>query len=57
MVNEASIVETPRGWFVFSAAGNVGPLDSRREAVIYLSLMQQASAARREIACTETECL
>jgi hypothetical protein len=57
MATEARIVKTPQGWFVTTTPGNYGPMDSKHEAVSYLSLMQQANAARSEIACTEAECL
>lgn len=57
MATETEIVQIAQAWFVETPQGRVGPMDTRQEAVNYLKLMQIASAAGSEIACTEQECL
>jgi len=57
MAKESRIIQTPQGWFVETAGGNFGPMDSEHEAISYLSLMMKVSAAGSETACTEAECI
>jgi len=56
MATEAHVVQVGNGWFVETAMGRVGPMESLKEANTYLSLMQLAVAAGSEVACTEAEC-
>ena len=56
MKNDAKIVQTGQGWFVETAQGRVGPMESQTEARSYLSLMRIAQAAGTEVACTDSEC-
>lgn len=57
MATESQIVQTAQAWFVETPQGRVGPMETQQEAANYLKLMQIASAAGSEIACTEQECL
>lgn len=45
------------GWYVESAGKLEGPLDSCQDAREYFQLMLLVSAARKECACLERECL
>ena len=56
MSSEVKVVQTGQGWFVETSQGRVGPMDSKKEANQYLSLMRVAQAAGSEVACTESEC-
>jgi len=56
MSNVAKVVQTSQGWFVETAEGRVGPMESKAEANTYLRLMRVAQAAGSEVACTESEC-
>ena len=44
------------GWYVETAAGLEGPLDSCQDARDYLQLMMMVSAARTEFVCLDREC-
>lgn len=57
MINDAKVVQTRQGWFVETAQGRFGPMDSSGEAQQYLSLLRVAQAAGSEVACTENECI
>ena len=56
MSNNPKVIQTSQGWFVETAQGRVGPMESKAEANTYLKLMLMAQAAGREVACTENEC-
>ena len=56
MNNNPKVVQTNQGWFVDTAQGRVGPMESQAEANTYLKLMLAAEAAGTELACTESEC-
>lgn len=56
MSDEQKIVQTGQGWFVETPDGRAGPMDSRAEALSYLSLLRASFAAGTEIACTDAEC-
>lgn len=56
MSSDAKIIQTGQGWYVETAQGRVGPMDSQAEARTYLSLMRVAQAAGTEVACTDSEC-
>ncbi len=56
MSNDTKVIQTSHGWFVETAQGRVGPMESQTEANTYLKLMRMAQAAGSEVACTESEC-
>lgn len=57
MVKEPLIYQKDgAGWYVESAGGLEGPLDSCQEAEKYLQLIQMARAARTEVVCLDREC-
>ncbi len=56
MSSEMRSVYTINGWFVETALGMMGPMDSQLEAEQYISLMLAANMARAEMACTDNEC-
>lgn len=56
MSDRNRVIQTSQGWFVETAQGRVGPMESKAEADTYLKLMRVVQAAGREIACTDNEC-
>ena len=57
MAQDIQIIQGGQGWYVVPPEGRVGPLDTEQEARRYARLLQLASAAGSETACTEEECL
>lgn len=57
MATNIQIIQQAQSWYVVSAEGRVGPLDSEDEALAYAELLQRTVAAGSETACTEAECL
>lgn len=57
MASEVQVTQSGTSWYVVTAEGRVGPLDSQQDAVEYARLLQLATAAGSQIACTEDECL
>lgn len=55
MATDNHVVQIGKHWFVESKQGRVGPMDSELEAIRYIRLLQLASAAGNETACTEAE--
>jgi len=55
MATENRVVQIGQHWYVETAQGRIGPMDSEQEAFRYLRLQQLASAAGSETACIETE--
>ena len=52
-----TMIPCGEGWCVETPAGMEGPMDSRQDAAIYLSLLKRVDAARHEAACEECEAL
>ena len=57
MATEIEIIQAGESWFVLTPEGRFGPIDTQQEAIHYVKLLQLASAAGSETACTDTECL
>lgn len=57
MATDTQVVQIGKNWFVDTAEGRIGPIDSEQEAIRYVRLQQLAWAAGSETACTEAECL
>ena len=57
MATEIQVIQSGQSWFVITVEGRFGPMDSEQEARNYARLLQLASAAGSEIACTDAECL
>jgi len=57
MAIEIQVTQNGPSWYVETPDGTVGPLDSEQEARRYARLLQLASAAGSETACTDAECL
>lgn len=57
MATDIQIVQNGQVWYVVTAEGRFGPMDTEQEALSYAKLLQLASAAGSEIACTDAECL
>ena len=57
MATEIQIIQSGQSWFVVTPEGRYGPMESQQEANNYLKLLQLASAAGSETACTDAECL
>ena len=57
MATEIEIIQTGDSWFVLTPEGRFGPMDTQQEALHYAELLQLASAAGSETACTDAECL
>lgn len=57
MATKIQVVQSGQSWFVITAEGRFGPMDSEQEARNYANLLQLAAAAGNEIACTDAECL
>lgn len=57
MTSKAQLTQSGTFWYVVTAQGRFGPLDSEEEAAEYAQLLQLAMAAGSETACTEDECL
>ena len=57
MATHCNIVQAGQQWYVDTPEGRVGPMDSEQEANDYIRLMQVATAAGNETACTDAECL
>ena len=45
-----------RGWYVETASGTLGPMETQQEAEEFVVLISKVAAARSETACTENEC-
>jgi hypothetical protein len=56
MAQDIQIIQNGQSWYVITPAGRMGPLDTEQEAQRYARLLQLASAAGSETACTEEEC-
>ena len=57
MATDIQITQTGQSWYVISSEGRSGPLETQQEAIQYARLLQLASAAGSETACTDAECL
>lgn len=57
MAPDIQVMQSGQSWYVVTPEGRVGPLDSEQEARRYARLLQLASAAGSETACTDAECL
>lgn len=58
MNNEVPLmVPCGEGWCIETPSGMEGPMDSRQDAAIYLSLLKRVDAARHEMACDDYEAL
>jgi hypothetical protein len=57
MATNVQIIQTAQAWFVDTPQGRFGPMESQQEAQNYAKLLQMASAAGCETACTDAECL
>ncbi len=58
MGNETPMmIQCGDGWCIETPAGMEGPVESPKDAVIYLSLLNRVDAARCEMACLESEYL
>lgn len=57
MATEIQIIQSGQSWYVVSAQGRFGPMDTEQEALRYAKLLRLASAAGSETACTDAECL
>lgn len=57
MAANIQIVQTAQAWFVETPQGRFGPMETQQEATNYAKLLQMASAAGSETACTDAECL
>lgn len=57
MATDIQIIQNEQSWFVVSSQGRFGPIDTEQEALHYARLLQLASAAGSETACTDAECL
>ena len=57
MASKVQVTQNGTSWYVVTADGRFGPLDSEQEATDYARLLQLALAAGSEIACTDDECL
>jgi len=51
------MIQCGEGWCIETPAGVEGPMDSRQDASIYLSLLNRVDAARNELACLDGEAL
>jgi len=50
-----AMVQCGEGWCIETPAGMEGPMDSRQDAAVYLSLLNRVNAARNELACLDCE--
>lgn len=57
MATEPLMIQCGDGWCVETPSGMEGPIESQKDAAVYLSLLNRVDAARTEMACLETECL
>lgn len=57
MATDVQIIQTGQAWFVVTPQGRFGPMETQQEAMSYAKLLQIASAAGSETACTDAECL
>jgi hypothetical protein len=57
MATDVQIIQAAQGWFVDTPQGRFGPMETQQEAISYAKLLQIASAAGSETACTDAECL
>ncbi len=57
MAKDIQVIQSGPSWYVDTPEGRVGPLDNEQEARRYVRLLQLASAAGSETACTDAECL
>jgi hypothetical protein len=57
MATDIQIIESGRSWYVVTPEGRFGPMETEQEAINYAKLLQVASAAGSETACTDAECL
>lgn len=56
MATDIQIIQSGQSWFVVSPQGRFGPMETEQEARTYARLLQLASAAGSETACTDTDC-
>jgi len=58
MANETPMmIQCGDGWCIETPAGMEGPVESQKDAAVYLSLLNRVDAARNELACLENEYL
>jgi hypothetical protein len=50
-----TMIQCGEGWCIETPTGMEGPMDSRQDAAIYLSLLKRVDAARHEMACDDAE--
>jgi hypothetical protein len=57
MASDVQILQAGQAWYVVTPQGRFGPMETQQEALSYADLLQIASAAGSETACTDAECL